>query len=319
MDPFAFLDKAKEQVIGLGLHVADRALGGWLPGGGVPSPITPFIIRNNKKLAGDIETGFYNATSRHMDSGVNMRKQHLEQGENERQAQIQMSGGTPSDEYLSGFQQTNLNAAKEGKYCPVNRDAWNLAKAAGANYRMNTQNTPKGGKMGCVEAVQRTFADSNIGRVPRPPATNILQKAERLIRTDAGDTKELVEGLRANGAYYIDPKTAGPGDVAISGGAGDPYGSHTGIVSTKVDENGFPLVTSNSGSHGTMSHVFPVGGKYGPSVVLRLGEKPEGLAEYDVVGEYQKQLRRYDTPDPVRPMPIGYPVGRPLTRSGYAR
>lgn len=253
---------------------ADKRLGGFLPGGGTGNPLSE-AIRHQLKITGADQVPYIQSITDRNDEAKSINEM---QQLNEREARATSFGKK------TGTNQVNLNGpdTTQVKFCPVNRQSYQLAKSAANNYRMNTQNTPDNAMNGCVETVQRTFDSAGLQRV---------EGADSLFRKHAGNTDELKKGLTTGGrGYQISIDQAGPGDVVIRNG------SHAGIITDRKDGEGRYLVNSNSGSHGSFSYVMPLQNK--PKTeeregttfeVFRLGQPPE---------------------DPVRP------VGNPYKFSG---
>lgn len=253
-------------------QAADKSLGGWLPNGGTGNPLSNAarpIIKNIPIIDESVKTGeeareiqqFQNraektTTNYHQqikDALPKDRSRLKEQYERE----LEEEGIIPQIDLFGGN-------TKQVKFCPINRDSYKLAKQSANNYRVRTQDTPDNAMNGCVETVQRNFEGAGLDRV---------KGSESFFREYAGNTIELEKGLIETGrGHLIDTKLAGPGDIVFKlNGVGESF--HSGIITDRKDENGNYLVNSNSGSHGSMSWVFPVD-KPSRFRVVRLGRDP---------------------------------------------
>lgn len=252
---------------------ADKHLGGWLPNGGTGNPLSnaarPVIQKGRELIPKNNDVAVF--AHEMADRGVKSAAINKFQQANERAtaALHRSEKVTPYkpkqgwDSHTSASDQIDLYGAgtSQVKMCPVNRDSYRLAKATAKNYRMNTQNTPDNGMNGCVETVQRTFDTAGLNR---------LKGTDSPWRQYAGNVDEVREAMHRGRGYEIGWNDAGPGDVVIVSG------NHAGIVTDRKNEQGFPLISSNSGSHGSMSNTIPLYDRDGVFEVFRFGQAPKG-------------------------------------------
>ena len=108
---------------------------------------------------------------------------------------------------------------------------------------MSTADGPESGSLGCVYGVNKVIKNAGLEVPWRDPATG----------EESVYIPFVTNWITSNGGSQVNTEQAKPGDIVVA-----MSGGHMGILTDKVDGNGYPIVLSNSSSRASMSWEFPL-------------------------------------------------------------
>ena len=292
---------------------ADEAVGGWLPGGGTPNPLSDTVrpvldalptaeidpSLNNyyaDKVEADQQRGERLATEGHEqmeaigvpawpyspevqagieESNANSREAALrgvvsneegrmlstrEEGQSDRQFYQQNLSNreSPDAEYIADDlrgqtlnrdweeQQQQLadgtHPSQQREQSATEGVGWveTINNAEG----MSTADGPDAGALGCVYGVNKVIKKAGLDVPWKDPETG----------EESVYIPFVTNWITSNGGEQVSHDQAKPGDIIVVAG------EHMGILTNKVDGNGYPIVLSNSSSRSSMSWEFALEG-----------------------------------------------------------